>query len=166
MSDDRSSGDLLQQPRIDRDERDDGESRRRWPWIVGIGVVAVAAGATAVALREHAVTVTTSTAVVAAPGNDSAVLQATGYVVARRQATVSAQIIGTLAQVSVEEGQHVTKGQILARLDPTEYQAQLNAAQAQYASAQAQVVRARATLQQDELNATRMDDMVKHGFVS
>ncbi len=48
-----------------------------------------------------------------APGADSeagAVLQATGYVTARRQATVSAQITGTLTAVLIEEGDHVTQG--------------------------------------------------------
>jgi len=102
----------------------------------------------------------------ASAGGDAAVLQATGYVVARRQATVSAQIIGTLAQVSVEEGEHVQKGQVLARLDPTAYQAQLDSAQAQYAAAQASVVKARAMLKQDRANAARMNDVVARGYVS
>lgn len=168
MSDDHSSHDLLQELRIDRAQRDDDESRPRWPWIVGavIVVLILAGGIAAFALRGRAATVETSTAVAAASSSDAAVLQATGYVVARRQATISAQIIGTLTEVSVDEGAHVKQGQILARLDPTAYQAQLDSAKAQYAAAQANVVKARATLQQDRANAARMNAVVARGYVS
>ena len=166
--DDHSDKDLLHQLRIDRAHRDDDESRPRWPWIVGIVLVvlAVAAGVAIFAFRGHAPTVETSTAVAASSSGDAAVLQATGYVVARHEATVSAQLIGTLTSVSVEEGDHVTKGQILARLDPTAYQAQLDSARAQYAAAQAGVVKARATLQQDRANAARLNAVVARGYVS
>ncbi|HVX03875.1 MAG TPA: efflux RND transporter periplasmic adaptor subunit [Rhodanobacteraceae bacterium] len=167
MSDDHSSHDLLHELRIDRAQRDD-DSRPRWPWIVGavIVVLILAGGGAAFTLRGHAATVETSTAVAAASSSDAAVLQATGYVVARRQATISAQIIGTLTEVSVDEGAHVKQGQILARLDPTAYQAQLDSAKAQYAAAQANVVKARATLQQDRANAARMNAVVARGYVS
>jgi RND family efflux transporter MFP subunit len=167
VSDDNSH-DLLHELRIDRAQRDDDGSRPRWPWIVGAVVVVLllAGGVAAFALRGQATTVDTSTAVAAASSSDAAVLQATGYVVARHQATVSAQIIGTLMEVSVEEGDRVKQGQILARLDPTAYKAQLDAAQAQYAAAQAGVARARATLQQDRANAARMNAVVARGYVS
>jgi RND family efflux transporter MFP subunit len=168
MSDERSSHDLLHELRIDRAQRDDDTPRPRWPWIMGIVVVVLVIGAGAVmfALRGHAQTVETSTAVVAASSGDAAVLQATGYVVARHEATISAQLIGTLTSVSVEEGDHVKKGQILARLDPTEYQAQLDAAEAQHAAAQAQVMQARATLKQARSDAARDNAIVKRGYVS
>ena len=167
MSEDHSH-DLLHELRIDRAQRDDDGSRLRWPWIVGAAVVLLilAGGVAAFVLRGRAATVETSTAVAAASSSDAAVLQATGYVVARHQATVSAQIIGTLMEVSVEEGDRVKQGQVLARLDPTAYKAQLDAAQAQYAAAQAGVVRARATLQQDRANAARMNAVVARGYVS
>jgi RND family efflux transporter MFP subunit len=168
VSDERSGDDLLQQLRIDRAQRDDDESRPRWPWIVGVAVlVLVVAGLVATfALRGQAATVETSTAVTAASSGDAAVLQATGYVVARRQATISAQIIGTLTEVSVDEGAHVKQGQVLARLDPTAYQAQLDSTRAQYAAAQATVTKARAVLKQDRANAARMNDVVDRGYVS
>jgi RND family efflux transporter MFP subunit len=168
VSDERSGDDLLQQLRIDRAQRDDDESRPRWPWIVGVAVlVLVVAGLAATfALRGQAATVETSTAVTAASSSDAAVLQATGYVVARRQATISAQILGTLTEVSVDEGAHVKQGQVLARLDPTAYQAQLDSTRAQYAAAQASVTKARAVLKQDRANAARMNDVVDRGYVS
>lgn len=169
MADERSSDDLLHELRIDRAQREDDESRPRWPWIVGIVValVILAGGIAAFALRGHAVTVETSTAVATgAAGSDAAVLQATGYVVARRQATVSAQITGTLVAVNIEEGEHVTRGQVLARLEDTQYRAQLDAARAQYAAAQAQIIQARAALKQAQDNARRVNAVVARGYVS
>ena len=168
MSDGQSDHDLLHELRIDRAQRDDDESPRRWPWIVAaiVVIVIVAGGIAAFALRGHVATVATSTAVAAGSSSDAAVLQATGYVVARRQAVVSAQIIGTLTGVSVEEGEHVTQGQVLARLDDTQYVAQLQAAEAQYSAAQAQVAKGRATLQQDFADAARLNAVVARGYVS
>ena len=60
----------------------------------------------------------------------SAVLQATGYVTAKRQATVATQITSTLTQVLIGEGDVVKPGQVIARLDDTALRATLNAAQA------------------------------------
>ncbi len=58
VSDERSGDDLLHQLRIDRAQRDDDESRSRWPWIVGIVVVVliIAGAAAAFALRGKAAT--------------------------------------------------------------------------------------------------------------
>ena len=67
---------------------------------------------------------------------------------ARREATVSAQITGTLTQVLIEEGDHVKAGQVLARLDDTAQRAALAQAQAQLQSAQALLVQYQAQLAQ------------------
>lgn len=60
----------------------------------------------------------------------SALLDATGYVVARREATVAAKIAGKLNEVLIEEGMRVDAGQIVARLDDSNALAALNQAQA------------------------------------
>ncbi|MES2758521.1 MAG: efflux RND transporter periplasmic adaptor subunit [Pseudomonadota bacterium] len=74
-------------------------------------------------------------AAVAAPveggAGAGAALQATGYVVAGRQATVAAKITGRLTEVLFEEGQHVKAGQVLAKLDNSNAVAILNQARAQ-----------------------------------
>ena len=62
-----------------------------------------------------------------------AILQATGYVTARREATVSAQVTGQLTEVRVEEGEHVVKGQVLARLDDADAKAAVAVARAHLA---------------------------------
>jgi RND family efflux transporter MFP subunit len=95
-----------------------------------------------------------------------AVLQATGYVTARRQATVSAQITGTLTAVLIEEGDHVKEGQILAKLDDSQYKAALDTAVAQAKAAHALVNQYQAQLAQNLRDADRDDALAKQGLVS
>ena len=59
------------------------------------------------------------------------ILDASGYVVARRQATVASKITGKMVELDIEEGDHVREGQIIARLDDTNVRAALAAARAQ-----------------------------------
>jgi len=163
-------GDLLNQLRIERGQREDDVARRApWPWIAGAGVVLVLVAAVGAffLLRSQPVQVQAATAIApAAAGDSAAVLQATGYVVARREATVSAQITGTLTQVLIEEGEHVKKDQVLARLEDSSYKAALDAATAQYAVAQAQAGQAQAQLDQSRHDAQRMDAIAARGLVS
>ena len=56
----------------------------------------------------------------------NSVLDASGYVVARRQATVSSKVTGKVIEILVEEGMRVEKGQVVAKLDDTTQQAQLS----------------------------------------
>ncbi len=67
----------------------------------------------------------------AGAGGDRTVLNASGYVTARREATVSSKITGKVTEVMIEEGLKVKEGQILARLDDTNAQASLHLARAQ-----------------------------------
>ena len=67
----------------------------------------------------------------------SSVLDASGYVVARRQATVSSKVTGKVVEVFVEEGMRVEEGQVVAKLDDTTQQAQLSLAEAQAESSRA-----------------------------
>jgi HlyD family secretion protein len=66
-----------------------------------------------------------------AAGIQAAVLNASGYVTARRKATVSSKITGKVVEVNVEEGMAIKVGQVLARLDDAQYQAALALAEAQ-----------------------------------
>ena len=68
---------------------------------------------------------------------EGSVLDATGYVVARRQATVSAKVTGKVVEVFIEEGMRVQEGQVLARLDASIPRAELALSESQLASARA-----------------------------
>ncbi|MBV9317323.1 MAG: efflux RND transporter periplasmic adaptor subunit [Gammaproteobacteria bacterium] len=161
---------LLGQLRIDRDEPPVGAGIGRRTWIVAAAVVlaALAAAAAWLLLRSGGVqTVHTASAQpIAAAGGGASVLDATGYVTARRQATVSAQITGTVAAVLIEEGDHVKEGQVIGRLDDTAQRAALAQAQAQLHSAQALLLQAQAQLAQNLRDVRRDEDLVKRKLVS
>ena len=166
-----TSADLLKELRIDRKAPPPPQSRRGL-WI-GLGVAALLLLLLAIAVwfvfgREKAIEVRTApVAAMGGSGSASAsVLDATGYVVARRMATVSAKITGKVKEVMIEEGQRVEAGQILATLDPIDadaerslYSAQLGAARSQVAGTQAQLVEA-------EANARRLSTLVSQQLVS
>jgi len=80
----------------------------------------------------HAVTVQSDSA-----GGGGSSLDASGYVVARRQATLSAQIIGTVVYLNADEGMHVRQGDVIARVNDSNYSATLRQAVAQERQAKA-----------------------------
>jgi RND family efflux transporter MFP subunit len=161
---------LLGQLRIDREPEPQGSAPGRRTWIIGAAAVllVVLGGGTWFALSARSgVAVHTATAqALAASGGVASVLDATGYVTARREATVSAQITGTMTQVLFDEGDHVKAGQVIARLDDTAQQAALAQAQAQLQSAQAVLTQDEAQLAQSVRDVNRNEDLVKRNLVS
>jgi RND family efflux transporter MFP subunit len=101
----------------------------------------------ALPVRAHTgqfVQVTPQVAAKATPASaGTAALDTSGYVVARRQATVSSKATGRVAEVLIEEGQRVEKGQIIARLDSSSTAAALEEAEARLVQAQADLEAAR-----------------------
>ena len=119
---------LLDRLKINRDEEEDESGGNRW-LIVGFmaACALVAVGAIyffwpkseeQMAAAEPA-PATTGTATTAPTIGSGGVLSASGYVTARRLATVSAEITGRIAEVLIEEGMSVKADQVLARLDTT-----------------------------------------------
>src|ERR1700680_677394 len=135
---------LLQELRIDRESGVEASSL--WHgWRLAAVIALLCRSAAAVAafmlLRAPRFEVEAPVAVAPSTGSGSAaILQATGYVTARREATVSAQITGALTAVLIEEGEHVTAGQILAQLDNSAQKASWSQAQAQGMAARALLV--------------------------
>jgi HlyD family secretion protein len=104
-----------------RIERPRDEVRARRPWFAIIGAVFVAVGLILYVFarpRATAVRVAPARAVTAGQSR-TAVLNASGYVTARRQATLASKVTGKVIEVDVEEGMHVKAGQQLARIDNT-----------------------------------------------
>ena len=143
---------LLNQLKIDRAPAPGPRRDAPWGWILGgLGVVVlvVLLGWFLIARPDLArVHVATAQALSSSSpaGQGASLLDASGYVVARRQATVSSKITGMVREVLIEEGQHVEAGQVVARLDPSNAQAGLEQATAQVASAASNVDLARITL--------------------
>jgi RND family efflux transporter MFP subunit len=96
----------------------------------------------------------------AAGGSSAATsVTANGYVVARTRASVSSKVPGRLAYLGVSEGSPVRRGQVIARLENADYQAQVTQAEANLASVRAQLVEAQADRDQQEREARRLRDI-------
>ena len=104
-------------------------------------------------------TSTPSPAATATPAPRTSGLVASGYVVARRQATISAEISGRILDVLVEEGTRVEQGQVLALLDDTRARIQLDLLQSQLNAASARIRSLDAQLAEARLVATRAADL-------
>jgi RND family efflux transporter MFP subunit len=126
--------------RIEREP--DRPGGRGWiAWVLLVLLVGAAGGgAWYWFTRERPIEVEVVTVTERAAGTQAAVLNASGYVTARRRATVSSKITGKVIEVNVEEGMAVREGQVLARLDDSSIRAALALAEAQ-ASATRQAVR-------------------------
>jgi RND family efflux transporter MFP subunit len=166
-----TSADLLKELRIDRKAPPPPQSRRGL-WI-GLGVAALLLLLLAIAAwfvfgREKAIEVRTApvAAMGGSGGASASVLDATGYVVARRMATVSAKITGKVKEVMIEEGQRVEAGQILATLDPIDADAERSLYAAQLGAARSQVTGTQAQLVEAEANARRLSTLVNQQLVS
>lgn len=94
-------------------------------------------------------------AVAATTARPAGALVASGYVVARRIATVSSENFGKITEVLVEEGMEVAEGQVLARLDDTLAVTDLSLAQARVATAEATLAGTRANLAEAERVSAR-----------
>jgi RND family efflux transporter MFP subunit len=89
----------------------------------------------------------------------TSVLDATGYVTARRQATVSAKITGKVREVRIEEGQRVEAGDVLATLDDAEARVDVELRRAQLAAARAQLTEAEASSANAEREYRRQQEI-------
>ena len=164
------SAELLKQLRIERDQPGQGTPPGRqllYPLLIAALVLAIIAAAWFLLRREPAPEVRTAQAVPLASGPAAAsVLDASGYVVARRMATVSAKVTGRVQEVLIEEGMQVAEGQVLARLDPVDADAQRALAQSQLAAARSQIESVQAQLVDAEASASRLERLAAGQLVS
>jgi RND family efflux transporter MFP subunit len=119
----------------------------------------------ATALQAVTVKVAQATAKSGGPSAPGAVLNASGYVTARRRATVSSKVTGKVREILIEEGQPVREGQILAYLDDTQPRATLALAEAQLAASRKAAAEDEARLQQAEITLKRLEQLVKENVV-
>jgi RND family efflux transporter MFP subunit len=99
------------------------------------------------------------------PSAASAVLNASGYVVARRRATVSSKVTGKVMDVLIEEGHPVRAGQVVAHLDDSQARAALNLAEAQFAASKKSMAEDEAKLKEQELTLKRRQALIKEKVV-
>jgi len=165
--DDKST--LLNQLRIDRGGASAPSGKSRI-WLGAAAAIVVAAAlATWWWTRPSAVSVhvVAATAIagegVAAAGS---ILDASGYVVPRRQATVASKITAKMMELDIEEGDHVKAGQIIAKLDDTNIRAAMNQASAQLDYAKAGLAETQVNLTNAQRDYDRQKSLLQGHYVS
>lgn len=165
----RDKDHLLSQLRIEREPVVSSSRKRIIQFsIVPAGVLLLIIGGTAVWLMSRPVPVSVEMARVTVAENPAhaSVLNASGYVTARRQATVSSKLTGKVVEVLVEEGMHVDQNQILARLDDSNIRSEMRLIESQLVAARTRVGEAQARLREVELNAHRTHELFSRGLIS
>lgn len=132
--------------------------RKRFPW----GWVALAAAAAGVLLfgwvqRNAPVALAVATPAVFKAGDRNPLVAASGYLVARHRATLSAKVPGRLAWLGVEEGTRVQKGQVIARLEDADLRASRDQAAAALKQAEEDLARARSLFKDGILDRASLD---------
>jgi RND family efflux transporter MFP subunit len=131
-----------------------GKTRRRFGKVFfWLALVVVLAGAVFF-LRDFlnpGVEVRLATAAMISPAQAESVLTASGYVIARRKAAVASKGTGRLVYLGVEEGDHVKRGQVIARLEDDDVTATLRRSRADFAAAEAELKDARESLKRHKM---------------
>ena len=158
------TSDDLSALRIEREPLDAGSrSWGKWLFLMLL-VAAVGGGAWYWLTRERPVEVEVATVTERAAGTQASVLNASGYVTARRRATVSSKVTGKVIEVNVEEGMEVREGQVLARLDDATLQAALRLYRAQLEAARRQIPESEVRLEQARVMLRRQEQLFQQGL--
>ena len=127
-----------------RIRREPAPRRGAWRWLLPAAILAVGAGIAAYFATGRTIAprkVETVTASVVTEGQATTLLTATGYVEAERKADLSPKITSRITELNVTEGSRVRKGDVVARLDHTDIDAQLADARAGWSNAKAELDR-------------------------
>ena len=158
---------LLDQLRIDRSSVPATRGHRGLWLAAGTALLLVLLGAWFFS-RDPGVAVRAATAAAATgdPSGAGSILDASGYVVARRAATVASKITARMVELDIEEGDHVNAGQIIAKLDDTNIRAALGQSQAQLRYARAGLEENRVNLRNAQRDYDRQKSLLSGHFVS
>ena len=138
---------------------------KRW-WFWAIAIVVLAAIATFVGRRNAPQSFEFATVAAAYPSTSISVLNATGRVVAARRASVSSKGTGRLEWLGVQEGQRVTEGDVIARLENRDVAAGREQAAAQVQVARANLAQGQADLEDAAAAFKRSQDLAQQKFIA
>lgn len=160
----------MNKPSLDELRIDRKPERTSFPWFWVILPVLLIAGAAAAYFwfidRAQTTPVQTVAAREMKKQTASTVLNASGYVTARRQATVSSKFTGQVTEVLIEEGMEVETGQVLARLDDSNVRASYELARAQSYSAEKGLNETESLLREARINLQRSEQLVEKKLAS
>ena len=138
---------------------------KRW-WVWAIALIVLAAVALFISRRNAPQAVEIATVAAAYPSASVAALNATGRVVAARRASVSSKGTGRLEWLGVQEGQRVTEGDIIARLENRDVAAEREQAAAQVQVARANLAQGQAELEDAAAAYKRAQDLAQQKFIA
>ena len=151
--------------KIDRSGVSDSPSGS-WMWVLLLLPLAVIAGLAYWLMQPEGKTVVVVVARVTSLEGGQTVLNASGYVTARRMAVVSSKVTAKVLEVLIDEGMEVREGQVLARLDASNVERSLRLAEAQLASAKSVLAETKALLAEAKLRLGRTRALVKDEVLS
>jgi RND family efflux transporter MFP subunit len=155
--------------RIDRSvQPSNGRGRTILVWAVVISVVAAVAAGLWMWLGGKTTEITTVVAEEesSGPSLGSSVLNASGYVVARRLSTVASKVTGRVLEIYVEEGMTVEKDQVVASLDPVNTQTMLTMAERELEASRRNLAEIEVRLAEAQRNLQRNETLIKQQLVS
>jgi RND family efflux transporter MFP subunit len=163
--DDKSA--LLGQLRIDRNTPPAGTGHGRL-WLAGAVAALIAGAALWFWMRPTGtpIHIAVAQAVTQESAAGASILDASGYVVARRQATVASKITAKMVELDIEEGDHVSANQVIARLDDSNIRASLAQAAAQLNFARAGLEETQVNLANAQRDYDRQNSLLASHFVS
>ena len=154
----------LDELRIDRPR---GGGKTRTPMWIGIAIALLVVAALGYLIARPGTKVVRVAAAKSTAGEArGAVLNASGYVTARRQATVSSKVTGKVSEIFIEEGMRVKNGQVLARLDDAYATKSLHLAEAQAAQAGSALQETRVRIAQAQLDFERAQQLTRSQIAS
>jgi RND family efflux transporter MFP subunit len=154
--------------KIDKSAADFGPKKRKslFRWIAIGGVLLVLGILYVSGVFTPAVQVETVNVTQIFPSQSFTLLNASGYVVAQRKAALASKITGRLVSLLVEEGSHVKKGEVVARLENEDALASRSQAEANLNVARSNREQAQAEVNDAALSFNRTKDLLGKGYVS
>ena len=143
-----------------------GRRRKKVYWLVIFLVIVLVGILYFGGIFTPAVRVEVANVVQMYPSQTFSLLNASGYVVAQRKAAVAPKVTGLLVSLTVEEGNWVKKGQVIARLENNDVMAARNQAEANLNAARFNLEQARAELHDATLTFNRNKELLANDFVS
>ena len=156
----------LSRLKIEREDSTSSRPRRVPTWLLLLLLAIVATAVYLMTRGGGAVTVTTAMAEFSGGAGGSSGLTATGYVVARTKASISSKVTGRLEYLGVSEGSVVKEGDVIARLESSDFVAALKQAEAQLAVAKATLLELQASRDQLKRDVDRNEALYKDKLIS
>ena len=160
----------IEKPKLDdlKIDRSGGGMEVPWGALITVVVVLLLAGGGFLYWRKQAAIPVVRTALVSEETKSSGntVLNASGYVTARREATVSSKVTGQVTEVLFDEGQKVEQGQVLARVDPSNLETSLRQAEAQLEVSKVALDETQELMDQAERELKRIRSLASNNIAS